>query len=122
MIFKGIIGADGVITGVGDINNKTLATLETYSPGWTFRVSTAQTITGIGTLEVGDMVIAIKQKSGAYSADDFTVIQTNIDGAITAIENLIEDQLILGSTNTGIKTLTPGSNGQFLTIVNGKPS
>lgn len=114
MVFKGTIGASGVITGPSDVNGLTLSTLATYKAGWTFKVSVAQTITGIGTLEVGDIVIAVNNKGASYNNADWTVIQVNIDGSVTSSAALTLNQLIVGAGANGIKTLAAGSNGQYL--------
>lgn len=122
MIFKGSIGASGVIAGLADVNGKTLATLADYKAGWTFRVNVAQTITGVGALEVGDLIMAIDNKGEAYSASHFTVAQTNVDGAVTAINALTVNQLVVGdSSSKGVKSLGAGSNGTYLKISGGIP-
>lgn len=122
MLFKGTIGANGIITGQADVNSKTLSTLDDYKIGWTFRVSVTQTIANVGVLEVGDIVIAIKDRGSSYLATDFTVIQVNIDGAVTAGVALTADQLIVGSGTSSIKVLSAGTNGHILTMVSGKPA
>lgn len=114
MIFKGTIGSAGVITGGTDVNGKTLSTLTAYNAGWTFKVAVAQTITGIGTLEVGDIVMAVKDRVTSYNNADFTVIQVNIDGSVIASAALTADQLVVGAGNNGVKTLTAGTSGQYL--------
>ena len=114
MIFKGTIGSTGVITGGTDVNGKTLATLTDYKAGWTFKVAVAQTITGIGTLEAGDIVMSVKNRVSAYNNADFTVIQVNIDGSVIASVTLTADQLVVGAGNNGVKALTAGTSGQYL--------
>ncbi len=71
MIFKGTIGTGGTIT----------ALPATHEAGWTYKVITAGTYAG-KACEVGDLIICIKDASTA-SNDDWTVVQTNIDGAVT---------------------------------------
>ena len=114
MIFKGTIGSVGVITGGTDVNGKTLSTLTDYKAGWTFKVAVTQTITGIGTLEAGDIVMSVKDRVSAYNNADFTVIQVNIDGSVIASAALTADQLVVGAGNNGVKTLTAGTSGQYL--------
>ena len=76
MIFKGTIGTGGTVT--------TLPT--TYKTGWTYRVITAGTYAG-QDCEVGDLIIALVDRDGTGNLDsDWTVAQTNIDGAITDIK------------------------------------
>ena len=114
MIFKGTIGSTGIITGGTDVDGKKLETLTDYKAGWTFKAAVAQTITGIGKLEVGDIVMAVTNKGAAYNNVDFTVIQVNIDGAVTSSASLTTNQLILGASVNGIKSLAAGTSGQYL--------
>lgn len=75
MIFKGTLGSGGT--------TESLPT--TYKTGWTYRVITAGTYAGV-KCEVGDLIIALVDRSGSSNANsDWTVAQTNIDGAITSI-------------------------------------
>lgn len=75
MVFKGTIGTDGTVT----------ALPTTYKIGWTYRVITAGTYAG-QDCEVGDLIIALVDRDGTGNLDsDWTVAQTNIDGAITSI-------------------------------------
>lgn len=71
MVFKGTLGTGGTIT--------TLPA--THEAGWTYKVITAGTYAG-QTCEIGDLVVCIKDASTA-SNDDWVVVQTNIDGAVT---------------------------------------
>lgn len=75
MVFKGTIGTGGTVT----------ALPTTYKTGWTYRVITAGTYAG-QKCEVGDLIIALVDRDGTGNLDsDWTVAQTNIDGAITDI-------------------------------------
>lgn len=75
MIFKGTIGTDGTVT----------ALPTTYKTGWTYRVTTAGTYAS-QDCEEGDLIIALVDRDGTGNLDsDWTVAQTNIDGAITSI-------------------------------------
>ena len=77
MIFKGTLGTDGTV--------EELPT--TYSTGWTYRVIEAGTYAG-QKCEIGDLVIALVDRSGSGNVNsDWTVAQTNIDGAITDIKS-----------------------------------
>lgn len=77
MIFKGTLGTDGTV--------EELPT--TYKTGWTYRVIEAGTYAG-QQCEIGDLVIALTSRSGSENQDaDWTVAQTNIDGAITDIKS-----------------------------------
>lgn len=76
MIYKGTLGTDGTVTKVP---------ANGYKVGWTYKVITAGTYAGI-KCEVGDMLIAINNGpvSGTIVVNaDWTVVQANIDGAVT---------------------------------------
>lgn len=93
MVFVGTIKADGTITSHNPavlptaVDNTTLMTSLNYKVGWSFRFVEAGTFNG-EDIEIGDMIIAVKAKSGQFDIDDWTVIQTNISGALTATSNL----------------------------------
>ena len=108
MIFKGTIGSSGA----------TVTALPTtgYSAGWTYRVITAGTYAG-KVCEVGDLIIAVKDGPASGTSvvnDDWTVAQTNIDGAVTTSSTLTANTLLLGSGNRTITSLANGSTGQIL--------
>ena len=71
MIFKGTIGSNGTITQLP----------ATHNAGWTYKVISNGSLAG-EACEIGDMIVCIKDGTVA-TADDWTVIQTNIDGIIT---------------------------------------
>lgn len=71
MIFKGTIGTGGTVT----------ALPATHEAGWTYKVATAGTYAGI-VCEVGDMIICVADGTAANNAH-WTVVQNNIDGAVT---------------------------------------
>lgn len=76
MVYKGTLGTDGTVTKVP---------ANGYKVGWTYKVITAGTYAGI-KCEVGDMLIAINDGpvSGTTVVNaDWTVVQANIDGAVT---------------------------------------
>lgn len=76
MIYKGTLGTGGTITAVPA--NK-------YKTGWTYKVITAGTYAG-SKCEVGDMLIAINDGPSTGTAvvnADWTIVQNNIDGAVT---------------------------------------
>ena len=102
MIFKGTIGTDGTVT--------TLP--KTYKTGWTYRVITAGTYAG-QVCELGDLIIALVDRSGSDNADsDWTVAQTNIDGAITqAGSGLTKSGTTIKHTNAITAGTAQGSSG-----------
>ena len=122
MMFVGTIDGTGVfksynstvITQAITVNTTKISDLTAYSAGWTFKVTTSGTITGIGNVEAGDMVICVSDKATSYSAADFTVVQANLDGAVTIASSLATNALVLGSSATTIHSLTNGTSGQFL--------
>ena len=71
MIFKGTIGTGGTVTELP----------ATHDAGWTYRVITAGTYAGV-KCEEGDLIICVKDGTAADNSD-WTVAQTNIDGAVT---------------------------------------
>lgn len=98
MIFKGTLGTGGTIT--------VLPTTE-YNAGWSYKVITAGTYAGI-VCQIGDLIICIKDYiSGTASIDDWTVTQTNIDGAVTGSSTSVVDGHVAifdGPTGKVIKT------------------
>lgn len=97
LIFKGTIGTGG-----------TPGTLPAtgYEAGWVYRVVEAGTYAG-QACEVGDLVIAIKDYAAATASNnDWTVAQTNIDGAVTSSATSTTDGQIVvfdGTTGNEIK-------------------
>ena len=71
MVFKGTIGAGGTVTQLP----------ATHEAGWTYKVISNGSLAG-QTCEIGDMIVCIKDGTVA-NASDWTVIQTNVDGAVT---------------------------------------
>lgn len=91
MVFKGTIGA------AADSPTVTSLPTNSYSAGATYRVITAGTYAG-QECEVGDLIIAVHDgpSSGSSVIDaDWTVAQTNIDGALTVAN--------LATTSSGLK-------------------
>lgn len=72
MVFKGTIGSSGATVTELPAN---------HTHGWTYKVATAGTYAGI-VCEIGDMIVCVKDGTTAANAD-WSVIQSNIDGAVT---------------------------------------
>ena len=89
MIFKGTIGTDGTIT----------ALPATHSTGWTYKVITAGTYAG-AKCEVGDMIVCLKDGTTDNDAD-WTVIQANIDGAVTGAASAVANHVAAFADATG---------------------
>lgn len=117
MVFKGTIGTGGSIT-IAAFNS-----LSTYNTGWTYRVVEAGTIKGVAC-EIGDLIMALVDRSGTGAVNsDWTVSQTNIDGAVYSSTTLTENQLVVGGVGTTqVKTLAAGTNGYVLKMVSGIPT
>lgn len=112
MVFKGTLGTSGTVTTLPSTG---------YKVGYTYRVITAATYAG-KVCEVGDLVICVKSYASSASNDDWTVAQTNIDGAVTAASALTNGSVMLGSGNKAAKVLANGTDGQVLKMVSGSPA
>lgn len=102
MIYKGTIGTGGTHT-IAAFN-----ALTTYNAGWTYRVIEAGTVRGV-VCQVGDMVTVLVDRTGSGNVDaDFTVVQTNIDGAVVGPASATDNGIALFDGTTG-KLLKSGS-------------
>lgn len=86
MVFKGTLGTAGTVT----------ALPTTYLIGWTYRVITAGTYAG-QQCEIGDLIIAVADATDNGTNADWTVVQTNVDGAVTFNSALVNDEIVLGA-------------------------
>lgn len=120
MKFKGTISADGTILSTDtEISGSKLTELTTFKNGWVFKASEAIPTSVINTgtpIETGDMIIVIGDAS-AYSADIISVIQNNIDGAVTGPDTATDEALVLfdGATGKLVKSSTI-TNTQLLNL------
>ena len=90
MIFKGTIGKGGVVQ----------ALPSNALTGWTYKVITAGTYAGV-SCEVGDMIICLTDGSSSQAAT-WTVVQSNIDGAVTSgVTSATDGHIPLFSGTTG---------------------
>lgn len=95
MVFKGTIGTGGTHE-IAAFND-----LATYNAGWTYRVITAGTVKG-KVCEIGDLVVAMVDRAGSGNVDaDFTVAQTNLDGAVIGPASVTDGYLVLFDGTTG---------------------
>lgn len=92
MLYKGTIGSTGA----------TITALPTtYNTGWTYKAITSGTYAG-QKCEVGDMIIALVDRSGSGNSNsDWTVIQSNIDGAVTGPSSSVDSRVAVFSGSTG---------------------
>ena len=107
--FKGTIGTGGDVTTLPAI----------HDVGDTYVVATAGNYAGEGC-EPGDMIICTIAGTAAKDSD-WSVVQRNLDGAVTG-KSLTANTLLLGNGNSAIKSLANGSTGQVLKIVSGIPA
>jgi hypothetical protein len=95
MIFKGTIGSGGTHE-IAAFN-----ALTTYNAGWTYRVIEAGTIRGV-VCQIGDLVMVIVDRAGSGNDNaDFTVAQTNLDGAVIGPASVTDGYLVLFDGTTG---------------------
>ena len=91
MIYKGTIGTGGSVQALPSTTALT---------GWTYKVITAGTYAGV-SCEVGDMIICLTDGSSTKDAT-WTVVQSNIDGAVTSgVTSVTEGHIPLFSGTTG---------------------
>lgn len=99
--FKGIIGTGGDVTELP----------ANHTVGDTYVVKAAGNFAGEGC-EAGDMIICVK--SGTTAANgDWSVIQRNLDGAVTG-KSLTANAVILGNGGSTVKALANGTAGYVL--------
>jgi len=126
MVFLGTIKANGVITSHNStvlptiVDNTTNIDTLAYKVGWTFRFIEAGTFNE-NDVEIGDMLIAVKSKGSQFNINDWTIIQTNISGALTATSNL--NGLLYASNSRVVNSLALSSgvlksDGSSLSFVN----
>lgn len=99
--FKGTIGTDGDVTGLP----------ANHTVGDTYVVKAAGNFAGEGC-EAGDMIICVKSGTTAVNAD-WSVIQRNLDGAVTG-KSLTANTVILGNGGSTVKALANGTAGYVL--------
>lgn len=130
MVFKGTVGTGGTLT-IAAFNS-----LLVYNAGWTYRVVENGTIKGI-VCENGDLVIATVDRLSAGVNADWTVAQTNIDGAVikadfdantilksdtdnTPVPLTVGEQTFVGrKTGGNIAALTPAESRIILNVADG---
>ena len=102
MRFKGTIGSGGTVTSLPS----------THAIGDTYRVIEAGMYAG-QNCEIGDLIIAIT--TSGTSSSDWTVAQTNIDGAITSLSGTTPIT-ISGSGNSRTIAISPASGSSAGTM------
>lgn len=89
MVFKGTLGTGGTITALPN----------SHTRGDTYRVITAGTYAGV-VCEVGDLIMCINSGTAAANAD-WTVAQTNLDGAVIGPASATNGNFVLFDGTTG---------------------
>ena len=130
MVFKGTVGTGGTYT-IAAFNS-----LVVYNAGWTFRVIEAGTIKG-KVCEIGDLLLATVDRASAGVDADWTVAQTNIDGALikndfnantilkadtdnNPVPLTVGEQTFVGrKTGSTIAALTPAEARVILNVADG---
>lgn len=92
MQFKGTIGASADSPTVTALPNA-------HKAGWTYKVVTAGTYAS-KACEIGDMIICVKDGTAAADAD-WTVVQNNIDGAVTGPTSAVDARVAVFNGTTG---------------------
>ena len=91
MIYKGTIGTGGTVQALPSTTALT---------GWTYKVITAVTYAGV-SCEIGDMIICLTDGSSSQAAT-WTVVQANVDGAVTSgVTSTTDGHIPLFSGTTG---------------------
>lgn len=91
MRYRGTLGEEGTITAIPT---------EGVRSGDTYKVSTAGTYAG-HVCEVGDMVIALEDIETGSTDANWTVVQTNIDGAVTGPVSAADENIAVFDGTTG---------------------
>lgn len=108
MVYKGTLGSGGTYTSLPT----------THGIGWTIRVITAGTYAD-KVAEVGDLFVSIVSRNGSGNLDsDWTLVQTNIDGAVTGPVSATDNHIALfdGATGKRIKSAGVGLGNGTLTV------
>ena len=91
LTYKGTIGVDGTVT--------SLPTSD-YKIGWTYKVITAGTYSSYAC-EIGDMITCVVDFNITPNNSDWTVIQSNLDGAVIGPVNAINNHIPTFNGTTG---------------------
>jgi hypothetical protein len=90
MVFKGTLGSGGTVTALPT---------GTVSAGWSYRVITTGIYAGVVS-EIGDLIIAVTDAAGNVNST-WTVVQTNIDGAVVGPASSTTNALAVFNGTTG---------------------
>lgn len=103
----------------GTVDAKYALPTKNVKVGDVYVVAAAGTFAG-QTCEPGDMIIAqTASNAEGTPAPTWTVVQTNINGAVTSTNTLADNTLVLGNNNRAIKA---SSGNGFVKVINGAVS
>ena len=103
MIIKGTASTATDITGLTD-----------YKVGWCYKATASFTITGLGNIENGDMIVCIADYNSTYSAQDWTVVQNNVDDFIGASSSAAGARGLVPSPSQGYQDAVLKGNGYWI--------
>ena len=85
----------------GTVNSSTPLPTVAYKAGWQYVVGEAGTYAG-ATCEAGDYIVCVKDyASGSASNSDWTVLQTNLDGAVIGPSTSVTGHVVAFSDTSG---------------------
>jgi hypothetical protein len=94
MIFKGTIGTGGTLT-IAAFNS-----LVVYEAGWSYKIIEAGTVKG-NAVEIGDLIIATVDRASSGVNADWTVVQSNLDGAVIGPASSTNNALAVFDSTSG---------------------
>lgn len=68
LVFKGVVS-----------NATNITNLTNYKTGWTYKSNASFTLSSLGKIEPGDMIICVSDYKSAFNIANWTVVQNNID-------------------------------------------
>lgn len=117
------IGANDAMVFKGVINASTNPNYPTGVTGDTWKISTAGKIGGASgvNVEAGDTIICVTDNAGGTQATvgaNWTILQTNIDGAVTTGGAIAQGALVIGAGSSSVSTLPNAATAGWLLIGN----
>lgn len=90
-----------------------ITSLTNYKKGWTYKASANFTISGLGKIENGDMIICITDYNSGYKASDWTVVQNNVDTMTGATTSAAGTRGLVPAPSAGDTNLYLRSDGTW---------
>ena len=117
------IGANDAMVFKGVIDASTNPNYPAASKGWTYKISVAGKIGGASgvNVEAGDTIICVTDNAGGTQATvgaNWTILQTNIDGAVTTGGAIAQGALVIGAGSSSVSTLPNAGTAGWLLIGN----